>query len=151
MESKSGWIFGGVIAFVLLLVVIFDWAAPITRAINNWRHEIQVAHDETDYDTLRSVENTARATIATWEADRMRWFQYHDSENERERNWASGARMRANTGASTFNNFMRANNYVWAAGIPDDLPERLPMDIADTLDEDGRLIPMDDWRFGLLT
>ena len=44
-----------------------------------------------------------------------------DSEIQEERNWANGAMMRANRTASSFNNFILENSFVWAYGVPNDI------------------------------
>lgn len=126
---------GGIIG--ALVIVILVVAAPdIRRAYNNWRHGVNVAHDETDYETLRSVENTARAMISSWNADRNRWLLYNESDDATQQEWASQARMRANNTASTFNNFILENNYIWRHGVPEDLRERLPDCLTETVAEE---------------
>lgn len=110
---------------VLIVVVLFFQAPNIHRFFNNWRFGIQEAHDQTDYATLRRVEDTARAMVASFEADRLQWEQFRDSDVQEERNWANGAMMRANRTASSFNNFMRENSFVWAYGIPSDIDFRM--------------------------
>ena len=125
--SEKTIILGGITIFLLAIVFGIVLAPRWVRARNEFRFNLQTIHDQTDYATLRRVEDTARAMIATWEADRLMWEQFRNSEYREERNWANGALMRANRTASNFNNFMLENSFVWAFGVPDDIAEPLPI------------------------
>ena len=125
-RSCVGYVIAGIIVIAVIITALTYIQPDMIRWRNNLRMRNQVAHDETDYTTLRRVEDTARAMIASYHADRLTWEQYRDSENEEQRGWASNARMRANRTASNFNNFMRENTFVWSFGIPDDIDEELP-------------------------
>jgi len=123
--SKKTKILIAILSIVAVVALIV--AAPsITRAVNTWRFGIQVAHDETDYATLRTVEDTARAMIASFNSDSLTWEQFRDSEVQEERNWANAARMRANRTAMTYNEFILRNSFVWRFGVPNDIFMELP-------------------------
>ena len=101
---------------------IFFNATPTGKRIwNNWFHEVQVADDETNYETLKEVENTCRAMISSYNSDKLVYEQYKDSDNEEKQSWAEQAKMRANKTAATYNNYILENNYVWEDNIPSDI------------------------------
>ena len=112
----------------LLLVIaivglpIFFKATPMGKALwNTWFHEVQKADDRTLYETRKKVEDTCRAMIASYESDKRTYEQYKDSDNEEKRSWAEQAKMRANKTASTYNNYIMKNSYVWEDNIPKDI------------------------------
>ena len=115
----------GVICVLLVLflgLTIFFSATPAGKAAwNNWFHEVQEADDKTNYETKKLVEDTCRAMISEYEADKLTWIQYKDSANDEERSWANQAKMRANTTASKYNNYVLQNNYVWEDNVPADI------------------------------
>lgn len=117
-------------AIIIVLVVgagIFFGVTPSGRAVwNNWFHTVQEVDDRTNYDTIKKVEDTCRAMIATYEADRLMYEQYKDSDDEEEQDWAVQAKMRANRTASTYNNYILENEYVWADNVPNDIYMELP-------------------------
>jgi len=49
------------------------------------------------------------------------WLQYKDSEDSEQLSWANQAKMRANQTASTYNNYILVNSYVWENNIPNDI------------------------------
>lgn len=117
-----------IVALVLAFVIapIFFGATPVGKAMwNNWFHAVQKADDATNYNTLKKVEDTCRAMIASYEADRLTYEQYKDSDNEEKQSWAEQAKMRANKTASTYNNYILENEYVWAGNVPSDIRGRL--------------------------
>ena len=59
--------------------------------------------------------------ISSYESDVLILNQYKDSENETERTWAAQAKMRANKTASSYNNYILQNNFVWKENIPEDI------------------------------
>lgn len=59
--------------------------------------------------------------ISTYEADRLTYEQYKDSGDEEEQSWAEQAKMRANRTASTYNNYILENSYVWQDNVPSDI------------------------------
>ncbi|GHU75862.1 hypothetical protein AGMMS49992_20590 [Clostridia bacterium] len=82
-------------------------------------------NESTRYESLKNVEDTARGMIASYEADYLTWKQYKDSTDREELSWAAQARMRANTTASTYNNYLLQNSFVWADNIPRDIRREL--------------------------
>lgn len=116
------------VAFVLAIIglPIFFGATPKGKAIwNNWFHAVQKADDSTNYETKKEVEDSCRAMISSYETDKLTYEQYKDSENEEKRGWAEQAKMRANKTASTYNNYVLSNNYVWKDNVPPDICMKL--------------------------
>ena len=118
-----------IIALVLVVCLsIFFGATPAGKTVwNNWFHSVQKADDDTNYETIKKVEDTCRAMIASYEADKLTYEQFKDSESEEERGWASQAKMRANQTASNYNNFILRNSYVWKDNVPTDIRSELPV------------------------
>ena len=120
------------IGIALLLVVaiglpIFFGATPGGKAIwNSWFFAVQKADDNTNYKTLKKVEDTCRAMISSYEADKLTYEQYKDSESEEKQSWAEQAKMRANKTAASYNNYILENSFVWAGNVPADIKTKLP-------------------------
>lgn len=77
--------------------------------------------DATNYETKKKVEDTCRAMISSYESDKLTYEQYKDSDNEEKQSWAEQAKMRANKTASTYNNYILKNKFVWNDNIPEDI------------------------------
>ena len=115
-----------ILAILLFVGIIYFTATPAGVATwNNWFHAVQVADDNTNYKTKKKVEDTCRAMIASYEADKLTYEQYKDSDNEEKQSWAEQAKMRANKTASSYNNYILENNYVWENNVPKDIKGRL--------------------------
>lgn len=119
-------IFGIVMAVVLVLSIIggciFFKATPTGKAMwNNWFHAVKKVDDVTNYDTIKKVEDTCRAMISSYNTDKLTYEQYKDSDNEEKQAWAEQAKMRANKTASTYNNYILKNSYVWQDNVPADI------------------------------
>lgn len=117
----------GIILAVLFIGGIFYFSAtPAGVATwNNWFHAVQKADDLTNYETLKQVEDTCRAMIASYEADKLTYEQYKDSDNEEKQSWAEQAKMRANKTAVEYNNYILKNTYVWKDNVPADIYMKL--------------------------
>lgn len=114
-----------VILTVILLVMVFA-AGPVIRAFRNrYDYAVQKADDATNYRTLKEVEDTCRAMIASYEADKLTFEQYNGSESVEKQGWAEQARMRANRTAANYNEYIRKNSFVWADAVPADIDEKL--------------------------
>lgn len=117
-----------VIAFVIAiaLAVIVTWAVvPARKLENKVDYTVNKVDEETRYSLLKSVEDTCRAMIASYQSDALTYNQYKNSPDTEKQNWAEQARMRANRTAATYNEYMRKNSYVWADNIPADIDEKL--------------------------
>ena len=115
-----------IIVICAILAVLMIILTPIGRSMWNKRmHDVQLADDSTNYETLKKVEDACRAMIASYESDRLTYEQYRDSDDSEERSWATQARMRANRTASTYNNYILENSYVWSNNIPENIDVKL--------------------------
>ena len=85
----------------------------------------QKIDDRTNYETRKTVEDSCRAMISSYEADKLTWMQYKDSEDSEQRSWADQAKMRANRTVSNYNNYILKNSYVWEGNIPLDIRSEL--------------------------
>ena len=123
-------VIAGLITLALVLVIglpIYFGATPSGKATwNNWFHKVQEADDNTNYKTLKKVEDTCRAMKSSYEADKLTYEQYKNDENQEKQEWAEQARMRANKTAATYNNYILENEYVWANNVPKDISYQLP-------------------------
>lgn len=118
-----------IITLAIVLVIglpIYFGATPSGKATwNNWFHKVQVADDNTNYKTLKKVEDTCRAMQASYEADKLTYEQYKDNENAEKQGWAEQAKMRANKTAATYNKYILENGYIWNHNVPKDIAYQL--------------------------
>ena len=114
------------IAAVCIGLVLFFAVNPLgVMSWNSWFGLVQKADDATNYETLKQVEDTCRSMIASYEADRLTYEQYKNSEDDEQQSWAEQAKMRANRTASTYNNYILENSYVWSGKVSNDIDSEL--------------------------
>ncbi len=127
--SKLGTVFLTLLCVIVLAGIIagiyFGCTPSGKAAWNNWFHAVQEADDKTNYETKKRVEDTCRAMVAQYEADKLKYEQYKDSDNEEKQSWAENAKMRANDTAASYNNYILENSYVWEDNIPSDIKTKL--------------------------
>lgn len=115
-----------ILTLILVAVVIFFSASPNGRTMwNSWFFQVQKADDATNYTTLKTVEDTCRATMADYTKAVLMYEQYRNSTNKDERAIAMSAQIRANSAAASYNEYIKKNSFVWKGGIPPDLQEEL--------------------------
>ena len=127
-------VLGTILIFIVCLVMLcgvgtcsfFKCTATGKRIWNNYWHNVQQADENTKYKNRKEVEDTCRSMISSYNADKLTYMQYKDSENELERSWAESAKMRANQTASTYNNYILKNNYIFEENVPSDIYMNLP-------------------------
>ncbi len=121
-------VFAVILGLLILLGVALGVASctPSGREfLNNWGHAVQKADDRTNYETRKKVEDTCRAAIVSYEADRLTWDQYKDSADSEQRSWADAAKLRANKAAVTYNEYFLKNSYVFEGNVPEDIRRSL--------------------------
>lgn len=114
-----------VLALVLLFGVGYAISPSVRGLINGVKHDVQKADDRTNYETIKKVEDTCRAMISSYEADKLAYEQYKDSADKEKTEWAEQAKMRANKTAASYNNYILKNNYVWSDNVPKDIYMKL--------------------------
>lgn len=119
-----------IIAFALMIALSFGSCvafSPTGRAAwNFWIGAVQKVDDATSYQTRKEVEDTCRAMISSYEADKLTYEQYKDSDSTEKQFWAEQAKMRANKTAATYNNYILENSFVWSGNVPADIRGELP-------------------------
>ena len=116
-----------VAATLLLGAGIFFGATPMGRKIiTGYQHDMEKA-GENNYENRRKVEDTCRAYIASYNADKAGYEQYKNSEDDYYKRLAESYRQRANSTATTYNEYFRKNSYVWADNVPSDIDRELPL------------------------
>lgn len=114
-----------VLALVLLFGVGYTISPSVRELVNGMKHDVQKADDRTNYETIKKVEDTCRAMIASYEADKLTYEQYKDSTDKEKTEWAEQAKMRANKTAASYNNYILKNSYVWSDNVPKDIYMKL--------------------------
>lgn len=115
------------ILIVLALVVGFFCITPAGVALRNgYGYAVQKVDDATSYQTRKKVEDTCRAMIANYEADRISYEQYKQSDDAEKQGWAEQAKMRANRTAASYNEYYLKNSFVWSGAVPSDIRGSLP-------------------------
>lgn len=113
-----------VVVVVVGLIVFFGFTPAGKSLVNQWEYSLERV-DEKTYENQKKVEDTCRAMIASYEKDKLTWEHYKDSENAEERSWANSAKMRANSTAASYNNYILKNSYVWKGNVPNDIYMKL--------------------------
>lgn len=122
-QEKTFW----VIALTLICTVAFFSYSTLGRRIwNEHMFDLNKVDEETKYETIKEVEDTCRMMIASYQSDKLTYEQYKDSDNEEKQSWAEQAKMRANKTASTYNEFILKNSFVWEENVPSDIYKELP-------------------------
>jgi hypothetical protein len=114
-----------VAALICISLIFLGWGN--TWLGNQVEYVDQKIDDATNYETRKTVEDSCRAMIASYEADKLTYEQYKDSESDEQRSWADQAKMRANRTAANYNNYILKNSYVWSGNIPEDILAELPI------------------------
>lgn len=114
-----------VLALILLFGVGYAISPSMRELVNGVKHDVQKADDRTNYETIKKVEDTCRAMISSYEADKLTYEQYKNNTNKEKTEWAEQAKMRANKTAASYNNYILKNNYVWSGNVPKDIYTKL--------------------------
>ena len=115
------------ILITLVLMAAFFCVTPVGVALrNSYGFAVQKVDDATRYETRKKVEDTCRAMIANYEADRISYEQYKDNPDPEKQGWAEQAKMRANRTAASYNEYYLKNSFVWSGAVPSDIRGSLP-------------------------
>lgn len=119
------------VILIILLCVGVTIVGTVSGWFNTWfgnkvDYIDRKIDDATNYETIKKVEDTCRSMIASYESDKLTYEQYKDSTNEEKQSWAEQAKMRANTTASSYNNYILNNSFVWNGNVPVDIEIELP-------------------------
>ena len=109
---------------VIVLIVLGIWVnvTPSGRvAWNNWFHAVQKADDNTQYENRKTVEDTCRAMIASYDGDKSIIAMYDGNADSTMQSLADAARIRAARTVATYNNYVLKNSYVWSGNVPEDI------------------------------
>ena len=127
MSKTSVFLISILSVIVIGLCFLFGATTSGKSAWNNWFHAVQKADDATNYETRKKVEDTCRSMIASYNSDKLTYEQYKESDNEEKQSWAEQAKMRANKTATSYNEYILKNSYVWEDNIPSDIDYKLPL------------------------
>ncbi len=124
MKKILGFI--GIIVLICLLIIAGRvWQYYVTPQIvaidNTIDKRIQQMDDKTRYETQKKIEDTCRAMISNYTSDKLTYEQYRDSQKEKDIDYANAAKTRANRTASTYNNYILENSFIWEGNIPKDI------------------------------
>lgn len=113
---------------VVIGVILLVAATPSGRYLwNRWFFNVQKVDDITNYATIKKVEDSARSMISSYNADVLTYNQYKNYAIGTEQfSWAEQAKMRANKTASTYNNYILENSFIWKENVPKDILNELP-------------------------
>ena len=115
------------ILITLVLMAAFFCITPVGVALrNSYGFAVQKVDDATRYETRKKVEDACRAMIANYEADRISYEQYKQSDDAEKQGWAEQAKMRANRTAASYNEYYLKNSFVWSGAVPSDIRGSLP-------------------------
>lgn len=114
-----------VISVIVGIVVFCFLVLGLTGAFNVFEFKLKKIDDATNYDTIKKVEDTCRAMIASYDADKLAWRMYKDSASAEKQSWAEQAKMRANQTAASYNEYILKNSFIWKENIPPDIASRL--------------------------
>lgn len=110
-----------IVGFIVLCVL----ALGFRIVTNSYDYAQKKIDDATTYETRKEVEDTCRASISSYNTDKLTYEQYKDSESELERSWAVSAKMRANKTATVYNEYILKNSFVFEGNIPNDIYKEL--------------------------
>lgn len=118
-----------IVSVLAIVAIIFFGLTPVGREVwHRYTHGLNKA-DEVSYETRKQVEDTARSHIASYEADVAIYQAYKDAEDVNMWKYGETAKMRAIRTATTYNEFMIKNSYVWQDNIPSDIYKTLDVNI----------------------
>lgn len=120
MRNRKG------LSIVIVVVLILLGVLVSVATTNGYGFLARKIDDQTNYETLKEVEDTCRAMIVSYTADKMRYETYAASNSEERQSWAEQAKIRANATAAKYNEYFLKNSFIWKDNIPEDIATELP-------------------------
>lgn len=111
------------ILIVCICIVSCNPFKGINGWINNVDYELEKQNDNQRYDRLKQVEDTARAMISSYESDKQIYLIYLKNNEE----IALQAKIRANSTAIKYNEYILKNSYRWQNNVPFDIKNKLEL------------------------
>ena len=122
-------VFTAVVCTLLVVIVLFmALTVPGRNLWNSWIYGLEKA-DEASYETRKVVEDTARAMIASYKSDVEMYRAYKDNTDAKLVSYAEAAKLRAIRTATTYNEYILKNSYVWKNNVPADIYQTLDVKI----------------------
>lgn len=106
-----------VLVTVILLFVFFRFTPQGQEIWNQYRKSGKT--DEITDEQRKEVEDTCRAMISSWETDAEQYRRYKDSDTAEYKELAEQSRINANITATTYNEYLLLNGYVFGDKLPD--------------------------------
>lgn len=125
MKEARDFSIGALIAIIVAVVIaVVSIYGVIIR--NSYEFQLKKANETSNYETRKAVEDYARSLIAQYTADKLRYETYKESNSAERQSWAEEARIRANTTATIYNEYILKNSFVFRDNIPEDIKSELP-------------------------
>lgn len=109
------------IMLVLISAVSCNPFTPINGLFNKIDYELEKQNDSQRYEHRKQVEDTARSMVASYESDKQTYITMKDVNKE----VSLQAKIRANSTAISYNEYMLKNSFLWADNIPADIKTKL--------------------------
>ena len=109
------------IVSVLVLAVSCNPFKGINGTINKIDYELEKQNDSQRYERRKQVEDTARSMVASYESDKQTYLSMKDVNKE----ISLQAKIRANSTAISYNEYILKNSFLWADNVPDDIKTKL--------------------------
>lgn len=116
-----------IFSFIILFIGYITFFPSGRALFNTYDNTMKKVDDRTKYETRKKVEDTARASIASYNTDKATYEQYKGSDDKEKQSWAEQAKMRANKTANIYNEYILKNSYVFEGNIPIDIDYQLPI------------------------
>ena len=113
----------GVLLFGIL--IWFVLTPEGIKEVNEYEAQLKDTDYNTDYDSVREIEETLRSYMASYEADRIIYETNKNNTDKESVALANAAKSRANRTAATYNQFYLKNSYIWKDNIPEDIKSEL--------------------------
>lgn len=109
------------IMLVLISAVSCNPFKGINGTINKIDYELEKQNDSQRYERRKQVEDTARAMVASYESDKQSYIAMKDVNKE----VSLQAKIRANSTAISYNEYILKNSFLWADNVPSDIKTKL--------------------------